>query len=206
MSERQFLEPQAKARATDVVRAVEAQTAVEVVVAVRRAASRHVATSLAFGAGCGAVAFAVMWLSPQVYDARTMPLDAALAFVLGSLLAASVPSLRRALTPAALRRRAAERAARAAFAELGIEGTRGRTGLLVYVALFEQRVVIVPDCGIPVSALEGSFERLRAELEGAVRRTDFERFLSAIAELGPECAKVLPRRPDDENELCDRIA
>jgi putative membrane protein len=206
MSERQFLEPEAKARATDVVRAVEALTAVEVVVAVRRAASRHLATSFAFGAVVALAGFAVMWLSPRVYDVRTMPLDAALAFVLGTLLAAGVPSLRRALTPRALRRKAAERAARRAFLTLGVERTRGRTGLLVYVALFERTVVIEADSGVPAQTLAGSIAEVRAALELAVRRTDLDGFLAALARLGPSCAAVLPRRADDENELCDHVA
>ena len=80
MSERQFLEASAKQRAASAVRAVEAQTAVEVVVAVRRRASHYVWTSVAFGAACGAAGFAYMWFSEQIYDVLTMPLDTAIAW------------------------------------------------------------------------------------------------------------------------------
>jgi len=145
-----------------------------------------------------------MWLSPQVYDVRTMPLDTALAFVLGVVLVASVSSLRRVLTPASLRVARAERAARSAFAELGIEKTRARSGMLVYVALFERTVVLVPDRGVP-EALVAAFEPVRAALAESVRRTDFEAFLAALARLGPTCQPLLPRQSDDENELCDNV-
>lgn len=206
VSERDFLEAAAKARTAEVVRAVEAETSVEVVVAVRRAASRHFAISLAVGLGCAVLGFAVMWLSPQVYDVRTMPLDVALAFLLGTGLVASVPALRRALTPAGLKRARAERAARAAFSELGIDKTRERSGLLVYVALFERAVVLLPDRGIPATLASGPLAALGEALTQSVRKADLESFLRALRDLGPACAARLPRRADDKNELCDHVA
>lgn len=206
MSERAFLEPAAKQRAADAIRAVEAETAVELVVAVRRRAERHWASCAAFGLACGLAGFAVMWFSPRVYDVRTMPLDALLAAVLGAAVCACVPSLHRLVTPRSSRRRAAERAARTAFAALGIEKTRDRSGLLAYVALFERTVVLVPDRGVPAAAVAGPLAEIEAELALAVERTDFEAFLRAVARLGPACGALLPRRPDDENELCDDVA
>jgi putative membrane protein len=206
MSERQFLEADAKARTSAAIRGVEAQTAVELVVAVRRRASHYFATSIGFGFVCGVTAFAVMWFSPRVYDVRTMPLDAVLAVVLGAVLAWAVPSLRRLLTPKRALARHAERAAKEAFSALGIAKTRGRTGLLVYVTLFERTAVLVPDSGIPEAAVTGSLAAIRAALAGAIARLDVDAFLAALARLGPACGAVLPRSPDDENELCDDVA
>lgn len=206
VSERQFLTPEARQRTTGVIREVELLTSVEVVVAVRRAASRHLATSVAFGTACAIAGFAFMWLSPQLYDLRTMPLDAALAFVLGTALVASLPGVRRALTPRSRLSRAAESGARRAFGELGIERTGGRSGLLVYVALFERSVLIVPDRGVPEALIQGPIAAMRDELSRAVRTTDFEAFLTALSRLGPACGAVLPRQSDDENELCDHVA
>lgn len=206
MSERAFLEPAAKKRTTEAIRAIEAQTAVEVVVTVRRRAERHVAISALFGVACGALGFAVMWFSPRVYDVRTMPLDVLLATVLGAALCAGVPSLRRLFTPKRGRQRAAERAARSAFGALGVEKTRAQTGLLVYVALFERTAVLVPDGGIPAPAVAGPLAAIGSALAEAVAKLDFEEFLGALGRLGPECGAALPRRADDENELCDDVA
>jgi len=206
LSERAFLEPAAKKRASDAIRAVEAQTAVELVVAVRRRAERHWASCAAFGAVCGLAGFAVMWFSPRVYDVRTMPLDALLAAVLGGALCVFVPSLHRLVTPRSSRRRAAERAARTAFGALGIEKTRDRSGVLAYVALFERTAVLVPDRGIPADTMSAPLAAIEAALAAAVAVGDFEAFLAALGRLGPACGAVLPRRPDDENELCDDVA
>jgi putative membrane protein len=206
VSERQFLTPEARKRTAETIRGVELLTAVEVVVAVRRIALRHLGTSLAFGAFCALAGFTYMWLSPQVYALSTMPLDAALAFVLGTATAASLPWLRRTLTPRFRLVQAAQQGARRAFAELAIDRTRGRSGLLVYVALFERSVVIVPDSGVPEVLVQGPLASIQKELERAVRATDFPAFLAEIARLGPTCASVLPRQADDENELCDHVA
>jgi putative membrane protein len=206
MAVRQFLEPSAKSRTTACIRSLEATTSVEVVVAVRRRAERHFATSMMLGAILSVATLAVMWFSPQIYDVRTMPLDALVAFALGVLLGALFPGLRRVLTPRALRRTAAERGARRAFLELGVEKTRDRVGLLVYVALFEREVVLLGDRGIPPELMEQGFKEARSGLETAVKKLDFDGFLGALAKLGPPAAAAIPRRHDDENELCDDVA
>jgi putative membrane protein len=206
MAERQFLEPAAKRRTTAQIRAVEAGTSLEVVVAVRRRAERHVATNLMLGAVLALVTLAVMWFSPTPYDVRTMPLDALAAFALGVLVGFLFPGLRRVLTPRSLRRSAAARGARRAFAELGVEKTRDRIGLLVYVPLFEREVVILRDQGVPAELVDRGFADARRALEGAVRRLDFEGFEAALAGLAAPAHAAVPRRPDDENELCDEVS
>jgi putative membrane protein len=206
MAERDFFDPAAKERVTSTVRAVEALTSLELVVAVRRRAAFHVVTCLVAGLVVATLAFAWMWWSPQAYDVVTMPLDAALAFALGAGLVASVPALRRVLTPRAARERATERTARRVFSELGVERTRDRSGLLVLVAVLERSVALVADSGVPAELLEARLAPLRARLEQAVARLDFEAFLGALSELGPAAAAALPRRHDDVNELCDDVA
>lgn len=206
MAERQFLDPSAKRRTTACIRAIEAGTSVEVVVAVRRRAERHLASSMMLGAVLAVLTLAVMWFSPQAYDVRTMPLDALAAFALGVLLGVLFPGLRRLLTPRALLRAAAARGARRAFAELGVEKTRDRIGLLVFVALFEREVVLLPDQGLPAELVEQGFAEARRGLENALRQLDFDAFEASLAKLGPPAAASVPRRPDDENELCDDVA
>ena len=205
MSERRFLEASAKARTADTVRGVERATAVEVVVTVRHRAARHFLTSIVFGVGCAALGFLVMWFGPREYDVRTMPLDVAISLVLGVAVCAAMPGLRRVLTPKKSLRASAERAAKAAFTALGIDKTRGRTGLLVYVALFERTAVLVPDSGLAQPGLAVALAAVGEKLAGAVGHLDLEGFLAALAGLGPTCAVTLPRQSDDENELCDDV-
>jgi putative membrane protein len=206
MSARRFLEPEAKRRTTARIRAVEAGTSLELVVAVRRRAERHLATSMMLGALLAVLTLAILWFSPTVYDVRTMPLDALAAFALGVLVGSLFPGARRALTPRALLRAAAARGARRAFKELGVDKTRDRIGVLVYVALFEREIVLLPDQGVPAELVEQGFSEARRDLEAAVRRLDFEAFDAGLARLAGPASAAVPRRPDDENELCDDVA
>ena len=206
MSERAFLVPEAKQRATEAIRGVESQTSAELVVAVRHEAERHVRTSVSFGAAIAVLVFVVMLVSPQVYHAVTMPLDALLAFALAVLACHFVPSLKRPLTPKSRLHAAATRGAHAAFAELGIANTKQRAGVLVYVALFERTAVVIADEGVPTTLLAAPYTARVAALENSAARLDFEAFVAELQAFGPLLASVLPRRPDDVNELRDEVA
>jgi putative membrane protein len=206
LSEQAFLLPDAKRRATDAIRAVEGQTSAEVVVTVRHAAERHVATSAVFGAGVAALVLVVMFVSPQVYDVRTMPLDGLVAFALAALTCHFVPALKRLLTSKKRRLAAATRGATKAFGELGMAKTKQQNGVLVFVALFERTAVVVADEGVPTTLLGEAYDESVSRLSSSVTTLDFEAFLSVLTGFGPLLAGVLPRRPDDENELCDDVA
>ncbi len=205
MSERVFLVPEAKERTRDAIRAIEGKTSAEVVVAVRHRAARHLRVSALFGAGIAGVVLLVMLVSPQTYDVRTIPLDVLLAFVLGVGLSQWTEVVRRRLSPARWLDVATERAARRAFDELAIAKTDARTGMLVFVALLERRVSLVPDEGIP-SAIAPALGSVRAELTLAVERLDFAAFERGLLRLGETLASALPRRHDDVNELSDEVA
>ena len=66
--------------------------------------------------------------------------------------------------------------------------------------------MLVPDSGIPAGLVTGSLASIERGLTGAVATLDVDAFLAALSELGPAAAVVLPRRTDDENELCDDVA
>jgi putative membrane protein len=206
MSRRGFLEETTRQRVTEVIRSIEADSAVEVVVAVRKAAGRYALTSVGFGAVVATVALLVMLLSPTVYHFLVIPLDTALAFMLAAGLCASMPGLRKALTPRRRIERAVTRGAARAFEDLGIDKTRDRTGLLIYVALLERRVVVLTDSGIDTVVLGEGYAVALHKLQRAVARFDEEAFLDALSLLKRPLAEALPRQPNDINELSDHVA
>lgn len=206
MSERVFLVPQAKERTRDAIKAIELRTSAEVVVAVRHRAARHYGVSALFAAGVALVVLGVMLLSPTTYDARTIPLDVLLAFALAFGFAQWTELVRRRLSPPAWLERATREAASRAFTELSIANTAGRSGLLVFVALLERRVALVPDEGIPLRAIATELETTRLSLEAALRRLSFDDFERALLGLTAPLERTLPRGLDDVNELSDEVA
>ncbi len=121
------------------------------------------------------------------------------------MLSAAAPPVRRLFTTARRIEDTVRAAARAAFYDNGVLRTRGRTGMLVYVSLFERRVELVPDVGIDQAALGAEWTEAKARLAVAVRRTDVDTFLTTIAAMGPLLGRALPRADDDVNELPDEV-
>jgi putative membrane protein len=94
--------------------------------------------------------------------------------------------------------------ARATFVELGISKTSARTGILVYVSMFEKSAEVVCDVGIDAAVLGAPFAHAIAALDVALHRgPSFPGFAAALRALGPILGKTLPRLADDINELPD---
>jgi putative membrane protein len=137
---------------------------------------------------------------PEPFDFTFLPLELAGWYLLGFFVARSIPAVKRVLTRKKMQTLEVERASKVAFVDLGIDRTRARSGLLVFVSLLEREVRIRRDVGVPqLDILSGLSSRLMA----AVRRDDVEAFSVILAELGPALAGPLPRGADDENELPD---
>ena len=97
-------------------------------------------------------------------------------------------------------------AARAAFVARGVADTRGRTGVLCYVAVAERRAVLLADLGvrqaIPTAAWSNATQSILAAVARGGHAVDVAPLLVALGEL---CSEHLPRQHDDENELSDEV-
>ena len=204
MSERTFFEPEAKKRATAAIQEIEAQTSAEVVITLRHASGSYRHADSLFGFGLALATLVAMLFLPQSFALVAFPIDVVLAFAVGAIVSAHVPPIRRLLSTRTLRDEHVHRAARASFVDLGVMRCTGRWGILVYVAMFEQRVEVVGDLAIRPKEIEG-FEEAVARMQAAVARTDFPVFLEALRQLGTGLGKAFPRRDDDVNELPDEI-
>ncbi|MBA2126352.1 hypothetical protein DLM45_08960 [Hyphomicrobium methylovorum] len=116
------------------------------------------------------------------------------------------PLVRLGLVPksvanANVRRRAAEQ-----FLAQSLHTTTGRTGVLVFVSVAEQRVEIIADSGIasqvPSEIWQHIVDDLTAEI-AAGRAVDG--FVHAIEQLGALLAKHFPPGSRDPNELPDHL-
>ena len=116
-----------------------------------------------------------------------------------------MPAIERALLSSEdLERRVRVRAA-AAFLEEEVFNTRERTGILILVALFEHRAVILGDFGIHRSIEPGAWDELVGDL---VRGIKEGRAAAAMIDVVGRCGELLEtrgveRRRDDFNELAD---
>lgn len=200
-----FLDARAKARAVVAVKAFEAQTSAELVITVKKQVRSYLEAHLVFGTLSAFAALLFLLFYPLDFSTALMPLDTFLAFAVGFGLSRILPPLQKLALSAKKRRETVEQAAKAAFVDLGVSKTTGRTGVLVYVSLFEGIVAIVADAGITLEAKKAA-ENAHVPLEAALLRIDIRSFAETLEALGAAFSATMPRSDDDVNELADDIA
>jgi len=125
---------------------------------------------------------------------------AALGFLVGA-----VPVVERWLLSADDLERRVRLRAQAAFLDEEVFRTRERTGVLVFLALFERRAVILADEGIHRAVPAQAWDSLVADLVAGMAAG---RAADALCEVIGRCGALLEehrvaRRSDDEDELSD---
>jgi putative membrane protein len=195
----------AGARIAAAVEEAESLTSVEIAVAGRASSGSYSDLALAAGAstGFGFLAFALF--SEQVFPEWAVAAGVLLLAAGGVLIVHTFPPLLRLLAgPDRLARQVSD-AGRLLYLNRGIDRTRGRTGLLVYVSFLERRCELIADHAV-VKAAGGELEHLRVDFERVVRAPQ-ARFLDelcdAIGRLGSALADRLPREADDVDELAN---
>jgi len=175
---------------------IEKTSAVEVVLAVRPRARhwlvQHVLVAIA--AGIGVLAFAA-WRHLPRWEVIALPL---IAGACGLAVVELIAPLYRFLAPGTLRHDHVREAARAAFVDNRVHTTRGRTGLLVFVAVRERCVELVGDTGLDGAPLRDWSKQLAEALPDGPAAT-----AKVLASLAPALATAAPRREGDVNELPD---
>jgi len=101
----------------------------------------------------------------------------------------------------------ARRRAQAAFLDEEVFATRDRTGILVFVALFERRVVVMGDAGINRAVPDNAWTDVVADLVAGIRAG---RPAEALEAAVVECGRLLTEhrleiRPDDIDELPNEL-
>jgi putative membrane protein len=97
--------------------------------------------------------------------------------------------------------------AAAAFLETEVFKTRERTGMLIFLSLFERRVVVLGDAGINALVGQHEWDALVGEIVAGIRAGHPG---AALAGGIRRCGELLKRRgvpirPDDTDELPDRL-
>jgi putative membrane protein len=206
VSAKVFFEQATRDRVAEAIRAVEAQTAAEVVVAVRPSSGSYRSVDLVVGITLAMGALCLFLFHPEPFDYDVFPLEMLAVLVIGTIASEYLTPLRRALASSKAQRDNVVRAAKAAFVDLGVHRCKGRNGVLVYVSMFERDVEVVGDVGIDPEALGAPWKDAVFSLRAAIARgARVERFLAGLAALGPALAEAFPRAHDDENELSDEV-
>ena len=145
-----------------------------------------------------------LWGGPIDYWIAAPPF---LGAALGYLVTTALPGLKRSLIPDETQEVRVRRRAMAAFLEEEVFRTRERTGILLFVSLFEHRVVVLGDEGINRRVEESDWQEV---VDRTVRGIREGRAGDALVEAIEMCGRLLQRRgverrDDDTDELSDEL-
>lgn len=202
-----FLDDAGNQALSQAIKAVEARSRAEVVVVVRPVAGRYLGEDLIIGNIAGFCVLGYLltsaWQLPPIVYLGVPALTVAAAVGLLRVL----PFVRRRLIGEARKQEAVREAAAACFFHKQISSTRERTGVLVFVALFEQRVEILADSGVIGSVPKAEWREAAGLLEGVFHDGGGAVELAERIEnaLGPRLERWCEARPDDVNELPDEV-
>jgi len=199
-----LLSREARDRIADAIRLAEAGTAGEIVVLVAARAGLYRSAPLLLALGCGLIVpWPLILFTP--WSAASIALAQA-ALVLSVLLAFAHPSARLRLVPPAIRTARAHEAALREFTTRGLTRTRGRTGVLIYLAQAEGHAEIVADHGVAARVPAQAWSDAIQPLLVALRRGETESgLIQAVQGVGAILARELPPTSETVNALSNRV-
>ncbi len=177
---------------------IEDGTRAEIVVVAAARSGSYRDLAIAVGGGAAWIVLLLALFLPPVISPIWVALEVPLAGILFAWLFDRTPALLRPLASARRREAQVASAARAAFVEQELGGTRERNGVLVYVSLLERRVVVLPDAGADAAIPSARWNGVRWNVDTT------EGLLAGLEEVGRILAAAFPIRPGDRNEIPDR--
>lgn len=103
-------------------------------------------------------------------------------------------------------RKPVQEMAAAEFSRLGINNTRDRTGILLYILLESREFAVLADEGINSKVSEGTWHGVKDRLQERFQVGDFcGGLVNAVEEVGNILSGHFPIKPDDTNEIPNRV-
>jgi putative membrane protein len=216
MSERPILGDQDRKTIRDAIAAAEKTTAGEIFVVVAHDSDEYRAIpllwatliALLFPLPFLLVELPAEWRTGEAWDsaARLLP---GTAIYLGQLvvfvvlaIGLSLPAIKPLVVPKSVKRNRAHALAVAQFLAHGLHITEARTGVLIFVSLFERYAEIIADAGIAAKVEQEEWDRSMAGLLADIGQGRLtEGLAGAIGRAGSVLARHFPPRPRDRNEL-----
>ena len=190
---------------SEAVAGAEAATSGEIVFAITDASGRYRHSLLLFALVGMASATAIYLAAPVRHSVGALLWIEVLSFTLLVALAPHLP-WRRAFVPGREMDERVRESALLEFYSSGLHRTRDASGVLIYLSLWERRVVVLGDSGIHAKVGEASWDGIRDMIISGIREGKAcAGICRAIEACGRTLAQHFPRKADDVNELPDRV-
>ena len=208
-----------KKRINDAVASAEAKTSAEIVPVIATVSGRYDRPEDIVGLWMALLALAVTWCVLPEHaksgDWGAMPawahllllaVSVVVGFVIGALVGAHVNPLRHLFTPSQQMRDEVLLRSRQVFFDSRVHHTAGRTGILIYVSLFERMAAVLADDAVIEKLGQAALDEMRDHLAASLSSQSLaDAVCGTIAAAAPKLAAALPRAEGDVNELPDAL-
>lgn len=92
------------------------------------------------------------------------------------------------------------------FYRLGMDKTRDKTGVLVYILLSERKLQIVADKGINDRVENETWQKIADKIAERFKQGEYlDGVIDGLNEIGKILSQNFPVKPDDKNELSNEV-
>ena len=92
------------------------------------------------------------------------------------------------------------------FYKLGMNETRDKTGIIIYVLLEEQKFYILADSGINEKGEQSPWDKVRDEMQNYFKNGNFGKgVVLGVEKVGNILSEHFPIKSDDTNELSNKV-
>ncbi|MGA7837614.1 MAG: TPM domain-containing protein [Ignavibacteriaceae bacterium] len=93
------------------------------------------------------------------------------------------------------------------FYKLGVANTRDKTGILIFLLLKDRKFYILADSGINEKVNQKTWDKIKDEIQKMFQKGEFSKgLLYGVDEVGKILSSHFPIKPDDTNELSNKVA
>lgn len=203
---RGFINDDSKRAFGEMIESIEAESAAEVVVAVRHHSGSYLHADVLVGLIAMLATTAFLLYSPYSFSLWSFLVDPPVVGLAFAWLSSHLPMVRRWLSFSKYMDHQVTLAARSAFFEKNVRMTSGRTGILVFISLLERRIELVADKGVVDAVDAADLEKVRRGAQHELRaHRDGIGVAKLLTGLGAVCAPGLPHSDDDIDELPNEV-
>lgn len=205
-----------KKRIEETVREAESNTSAEIVPVAATASGRYDRPEDIVGLWGSALFLTIAWFWLQPFEGGQdnwgfaspsyglpfLLVAILLGFLFGAYVGTRVMVIRHLFTPPRQMREEVARRARQIFFDQRVHHTKGATGVLIYLSLYERMAAVVADDAVFDKVGQSTLDELCTQLtDGMKRGSAVDALCSGINSAGTCLARVLPQQPLDVNEL-----
>jgi putative membrane protein len=193
-----------KQRIADAIRAAEQKTSGEIFCVIARHSGSYRLVPVAWAA---AVA---LFVPLPLIEFTEASVEAIYMIQLSAFIAVSLilahPKMRVRAVPKLARLERAQRAAMRQFLAQGMQNTKDRTGVLIFVSVAERYAAIIADEGINAKVDQSVWDGAMADLITAIKeKRAADGLAAAVERCGAVLAEHFPAKPGDKNEIPNKL-